>query len=364
MPELPNGLDRADGLDGRLGTDYIDGQILAQDETGDIDIQDIPIEELDDSPEIERGEQGTVTHTFRMGWDEALQRIQTLGRGTVLTDASGNITKVLSAKVKHLKPDLGLITIIAESLSFDLPPDEFNVVPVKLDIPLLKHPRYFYAFLGDGVGSATEQVNQCLIRFIQDYFDNPSAQYRNEISKMICNSIPSQGKPGDPIPKWIGGKFSGATYIPGTPLAKAAAIELIQKHWRGIETPYIAGFQLTWSQYYRGPVFINGGGYIEDPIYDATPQIPSYFCITQSGATIFDLIAKINPQCYSSNGLSNGTTNISWLRESDQESWERTLFKLTRTWIGSPVGHWDTELFTAAHRPQVPYDYLPYNNTP
>ena len=141
-------------------------------------------------------------------------------------------------------------------------------------------------------------------------------------------------------------------------MAKRAAMEIIQKYWRNTETPYLIGYQITWAQYYWLPQYLNPGGYIEDPISDG--GLPDYFWDTEAGS-IFALTAWFNPQCYSLTGMSNGGYAISWLRKADEVEWERTWFRVTRTWIGSAVGFWDTELFSASNRPQNPGDYLQIN---
>jgi hypothetical protein len=77
--------------------------------------------------------------------------------------------------------------------------------------------------------------------------------------------------------------------------------------------------------------------------------------------TIFDDLALFNPQCYSSNGTTSGTVNISWLRQSDSVQYARTWFKITRTWVGSVVGHWDVDLYNQNARPSAPSDYRAIN---
>lgn len=95
MADLPTGFDRADGLDGRLGTATPAGAINADSASGTTSIDDIPIEELPDSPTMERAEQATWTHRFRMSLQEAKTRILSLGRGTVREDSFGNLFTVL-----------------------------------------------------------------------------------------------------------------------------------------------------------------------------------------------------------------------------------------------------------------------------
>lgn len=149
--------------------------------------------------------------------------------------------------------------------------------------------------------------------------------------------------------------------------AFAAAQEIISKLWKQEDTPYEVAFQITWSSYYYFKPYYNPGGYIEDPIYDTNgylnPGLPAYFgspSFNYDANTIFDAISVINPQCYSPNGKapssgnpSLGNYNISWLRKADVVSYERTWFKVTRTWIGAPQAHWDSDLYTRNNRPNT-----------
>jgi len=91
------------------------------------------------------------------------------------------------------------------------------------------------------------------------------------------------------------------------------------------------------------------------------PGLPDYFGSTNgdygTGGTIFDNLAFYNPQSYYDN---TGKLNISWLRQADKQDYQRTWFKVTRTWIGSPIGHWDAQIYAKDFRP--PYNNNPLNN--
>lgn len=370
MAAIETGFDRADGLAGRNGTPTPAGAITARYNGNDVEVSALPIEELADSPTIERAEQGTITKKFRMPYTEALTQIQWLGRGLVREDSLGNVFKLLSATITHESGDKCVLTTVDESLSFDSPPDQFQIIPVELGINIIKHPRYFYAFLGDGQGSTTEQRNQMVIRLLQNYFENTTAAYRDALTVLLNDSIGSDAGVGNQPPaattyKPTRVEFTAGAKVSGTDIAKRAAMEIIQKYWRGEDTPYIVGYQITWSSFYFRPPYLNPGGYVEDPIFDANPQLPNYFWSPDyppTANTIFDFLAAINPQCYSDSGLSSGVPVISWLRKADELEYERTWFKISRTWIGSPVGFWDTELYTASRRPQVAGDYLVINS--
>lgn len=373
--ELPSGFNRGDGLEGRIGTPTPKSARIVQSSDAEGNpSSEIVTEEFEDSPEIERAEQATLTHRMKIDWNEAVTQISGLGRGTVKFDSYGNVTKILSSKIQHNKGGWATLTVTAEGVSFDTPPDQFSITPVELGINILKHPRYFYAFLGpNGYGSTEEVLNQYIIRFLQDYFENPNAVFRTALTNLIFRSIGTQAGVGTQPPKGFpnpGGNdwtkvFGTGSKIRGTDIAKRAALEIIHKFWRGEENPYVIGYQINHSFFSFRPPFMNPGGYIEDPIYQANPQLPDYFWSPDyppSARTIFDDIIKINPQCYSSNGKSNGQLLISWLRKADQMEEQRTWFKLDRTWIGSPVGFWDSQLNTKLERPTTAALYDPKTN--
>lgn len=366
MPDLPYGFDRADGVTelphgGTVGTPTPPGIILVTSAGGLSGIENTPIEELPESPEIERAEQATITKTYRMSWEECLNRITVIGRGSLVSDTWGNVYFVLSASIRHEQGGTGTLTVVMEAKTFDSPPDEFSIVPVELGINIIKHPRYFYAFLGDGYGSATELQNQMVIRLLQDYMENTSANYRDAIIKLLTDSIGhTDGAGFEPQPPaWNKANETfddvSSAFVAGTDAAKYAALEIIQKWWRGEETPYVVGYEITLSQYFFISPALNPGGYVEDPMDSVNPPFPEYFLSRtfppSFSDTIFDYIPAINPQCYSSDGTPTGFVNISWLRKADQVEYQRTWFKRTSTWLGSPVGFWDEQLYTSSERP-------------
>ena len=98
---------------------------------------------------------------------------------------------------------------------------------------------------------------------------------------------------------------------------------------------------------------------MENPIFDLSagnPGLPDYFgspAFDYSINTIFDNIGSYNPQCYSGTGVPGGPVNISWLRKADVWDYQRTWFKITRTWIGAASAHWDVDLYTQNNRPNT-----------
>lgn len=366
-------------------------------------------DEAADSPTIERSVQATAMHRCRMPWANALAYISVLPRGTVVQDAFGNIWRVLSASIQHEKGDVAILTTTAESVSFDSPPDEFQVNTVDMGIDIIKHPRYFpniyptSAELGTEVGFIKESI----IRAIQTYRDSPffptSSNLNGLLNGMIQENVVALTKNGTfayPVPNPAfnagapvtadfdsnGNPQSGNTVhlihtYPGTVsnspsvnLALAAAMEIITKLWRCEDTPYVPGIEIKFTQYFFLPPYLNLGSYLEDP----TNVIPNYFLQpdrpltelpphagisypTAGSDNIFALNAGINPQDYSNSGGVAGSTQISWLRKADEIDYERTWFKLTSTWIGSVIGYFDAQLYGGLSRPQQPSDYVTFS---
>lgn len=412
LDNLGHGIDWNDGLDGRAGTPSLAAQKKVHAANGATTIEDIPVESLEDSPVIERAEQCTVGHHYRLSYEEAINRLTIYGRGALTQDSGGNFYRVLSSTVQRQKMNKALLGVQSESLSFDVPPDEFSLRPVKLSVDIMKHPRYFFAlmptnqipnFVGNSDTNDQINVKQAIIRSIQAYRENPfipTASNLNNIvgflheqiiaghvsGKFVVSKVNPNYNPlfKSTLPVDVGtsaGLPPVAATTNGAPnptiyfyavntnssdpngkmaLAMAAAREIIGKLWRCEDTPLINGLELEWSEYYFRPPFINLGGYIEDPTL-ATPGLPDYFYSTayppDPSLTIFDGLSYFNPQCFSSTGIAGGPVLISWLRDADQIDNQRTFFKITRRWLGGTIGAWDADLYTQNNRPAVVSDY-------
>lgn len=422
---LPQGLDRADGLPHvvqgqtiQIGTPTSADGLSVKTPLGET-VDYIPVNELPDSPTIERAEQCTATHKVSCSWNAAQTYLTIYGRGKLLSDSGGNWYRVLSSTIQHKKGDYAELSITSESISFDNPPDEFSINPVKLNLDLLKHPRYFsnliplpsdtstYTTVGDYPVTVTySDIKQALVRMIQTYRDSPFFPSEDALNGQIQSSVLAGLKGGKlnitipfdgfvatnqetPPAFWDGTVAHVPTgnprYVivpvsvnlsnPSDPvtIAIAATKEIIYKLWRNEDTPLLNGWELTWTSYYWAPIRLNPGSYIEDPfglqggngqtaaIPNAVPPVPDYFFSTvrppNTSYNIFDYIAAYNPQCYSSNGLWNGGANISWLRDADTMEYNRTWFKVTRKWLGAPVGAWDKDLYNQDARPSSATDY-------
>lgn len=368
---LPVGELRADGVDINLGTpgnEFIGTQ-------SSLGANLIPIEETPDSPTIERAEQTTVTHKFTMSWADAVTQIKNLYRGQLYWNDSSQtedtaIFKILSVRITHVIGNTATLEIVSEALNIDNPPDLFNVSAVELGVNILKHPRYFWILRGGRGDSAQEQenglLNQQVIRLLQNYFDNSNINVRNAYIEWLYYSLGYPGSVVDglvvndsPITITQPPGTASRTFTPltGTDCAKYAAMEIIQKYWLGIETPYIAGWQITYSKYHWTPPQLHPGGVIDNPFETVDEQ----FLYDDNGDSIFKQMAALNPQCYSDNGKAEGNTSISWLRKADTVTFERTFYRQDMTWIGSPVGYWDTDLFGTS-TPDSGIDRCGYGN--
>ena len=379
---------------------------------GGVTINGIQVEELDDSPELERAEQATLTKRFRMPYNMGQQLIQFMARGTILQDNEGNKVRIMASTIRKEKPNMCTITIISEGLSFDLPPDEFSIEPIELGVDIIKYPRYFYSLLPQATDTVPQvYAKQAIVRAIQTFRDSPfypsnsvtslnglilsanlTGQVHDIIQSQLSNNkttvqVPNPNfNPAFPVtdPSLVPVQpYNGTiTYPPaatgtGQPnpqmvilsvdafvssdlvvqAAFAASQEILSKLWRVEDTPYQVATQITWSTFYYVKPFYNPGGYLENPIFQTgpgNPGLPDYFgspSFNYAVNTIFDKISLYNPQCYSSTGTTAGAVNISWLRKADVVDYQRTWFKWTRTWIGTASAHWDTDLYTQNWRP-------------
>ena len=418
---IPTGFDRADGetylpgqdgfASGRAGTPTPSQHVAIYGGGSD------KIEEYPDSPEIERAEQATFLHRLKCAsWETAKNFISALGRGTFLTDSTGETWRVLSTKIQSQRGGTADISVTAESISFDSPPDEFRITPVELNIDIMKHPRYAWALLPYTSGSSTytwigdtrqvisyNDVKQTIVRMIQTYRDAPFLASGDNVNGYVQNSIIKTFQASSGTISYVTVTYPNSSFVKTikevTPknnnnywdgnartrppqnfryytanisvnlanaadpvvIALAAAQEIISKLWRGEDTPPVTGYEVEWSQYYFAPPQTNGnlsfnpGNYIENPI----GIIPDYFLSpSQDGSdTIFDYFTRLNPQCFAVNGQPGGILSFSCLRKPDEIDYQRTWFRVTRKWLISMVGHWDKDLMTQKPRPLTAAEY-------
>ena len=460
---LPVGIDSADGVTVLplqpswspvpahvVGTPLPTGEAYVWTSTG---VNKPFTEEMDGSPRIERAEQCTCEHRLKMDKQSAINYWVQMPRGTIVTDSAGNIWRVLSCEYTRSSDLETELHYVMESLSFDSPPDDFGIHEVSMDLNIIKHPRYWWALcpyesdseiqVGDNWFGVTE-VKEAIIRMVQNYIESPFYPSANQINSLIqCNIInvlsngnfqiqtpnpnfkaPKSGSSDIPAPvTWDGFNAhipsTNCLYFlvtipstafnlsdPNDPIATAlaAAKELISKLWRQEDTPYIAGFELTWTQYFFHPVYLNPGGYREDPRdwvpgyfmdvaataavtliprgyqgslgQDPTPgatgitplnnmdQVPALQYGAGTGkSSILDCLVLYNPQCFSSDGTVNGVLNFSSLRTADDMDYERTWFKVPHKWKIATVGKWDSDLYKLLGQPG-PQNALGFNQNP
>lgn len=324
---IPNGLDTADGLNGHPGTPTNPDAIEVQPSA-------TFFEEFPDSPDLERAEQGTFQHRFRMDVGTGNIYIAGLGRGALQTDDSGNQSKILSARLMRKKGNQCELHITAESISFDTPPDDFSLSTIELNPALEKHPRY--AFLPADIRNL---INQAV---------NGSQLVSQNEAVNLVSSIASRDPATLPIDP-----DTGSTVTWNWNTAYLAAKELLLKRRIGEDTFYLPGFRVSWIQYFYMPQALNPGGYIEDPITEG--GLPAYFwSLNQEpdGNDIFTLLADYNPQFFSD--------GISWFRQSDDYQYVRTWFRISKTWIGAPYAHWDADVYSQFPSPYPPPPLHPY----
>lgn len=320
----PNCLDRADGTGIQPGTITPSGVVLQINNAGisinGQSLDSIFFEEDPDSPEIERSEQATIVHRFKCDPYTGQVLISSISRGTLFEDQYGNTSRCLSIKYNYMKGNVVAITITSEALSFDWPIDEFNIEVTELNPGLDRHPRY----------NDLTYYNRNIVK----QANMPNAPELNNTYFSLIN---------DPV------NFPGSGSAPSIKNPYNEARELLFKYYKGEEAFYLPGFKIQWAQYFSGPQYLNPGGYIEDPILQG--GLPYYFYsanfpqTTDTDTNIFAAMAEINPQLYVDPRSGSPKTSISWLRLCDSMVYNRTWFKVTRTWQGAPVGHWDNELY-------------------
>ena len=430
------GIDFADGVTvlpltprGSLGTPTVVGTPLPTanlylfgNETAETDIQEPP-----GYPIIERAEQCTCQHKLDMDYGVGKYYWSNLPRGTIVNDSAANIWRVLSCMLTRGAAGRCTFEYTMESISFDSPPDDFQLNEVSLDLNIIKHPRYSWALLPYVSDASTyttvgdtniyyTDIKEAIVRMIQNYTDSPFYPSATQVQGLIQSNImamlnlkvgQTNGKlqinyansaydgslpTVSPVP-WDGTNANRPTancpYFavsvpfdltnPANPItiAIAAAKELISKLWRQEDTPYIAGYEIVWTQYFFAPVYLNPGGFIQDP----RDWVPQYFMspdnngiipranqndafggdssapLGSHGESIFDYLTEYNPQCYATNGLRGGPLALSCLRKSDHYDYERTWFKVPHTWLCAPIGRWDKDIYTSGNRPQIATDF-------
>lgn len=329
---LPNYYNRADGNPTYGGTAPPPGAVKFNGVQGSSAGSTVTFfEEESDSPKVECGEQNTIVHTFNCDPYTAMLLQITYGqRGTIIQDNSSPplTSRVLSSTYQPIQKAGALIykvSITTEAISlFNNPPDEFQVDTVEINPALEKHPRYNALTYAD-----RDAVNRAQVVDSQDL----TQQYLQ-----VLQNIPGSGSasPGnDRTNRW------------------GQAQELLFKKHKGEDTFYFAGYKVQWSQYFYYPQPLNPGGYIEDPVSQG--GLPYGFWSTtglQGGQNILIVDSTThNQNMFPPVSGQAPNPSFSWLRQADTFQLNRTWFKLTRSWIGAPLGIWDNELYNPSTQP-------------
>ena len=334
--QMPCNFDRADGSDPAYGgIAEPAGAIKINTATGNTpgSFGYVPFfYEMSDSPEVESAEQSTIVHKFNCDYWTAQQYMATNPRGTYLFDSGNNVARVLSTKISPV-PRTGMrgvvltVTSEGEYPLFPNPPDEFDIETIEVNPSAEKHPRY----------TDLTYAERFLVRNA-DIVDNIdlAQQYKNQVNNIYTSSI-----------------AAGFTSQIATQ-QQAEAQELLFKKHKGEDSFYLAGYKITWSQYFWFPQLLNPGGYIEDPVYQGS--LPAYFWSTTGtvdGVNIFSNTTVYNYNLYP-NPNDNPVTppyGLSWLRQADTIHLNRTWWRLTKTWIGAPLGQWDLQWYSQTLQP-------------
>jgi hypothetical protein len=287
-------------------------------------------QEASDSPTVEFGEQCTITHKYYVDSNSGKLIQKNYQRGTIMVDSTGiNLSRVLSSVMQPMAKTNGrinILTVISEAKSFSNPPDEFTITPVELNPPLEKHPRY----------RALTYFDRFMVRNanLSDAVD-VAQSYEQTIQTMSSSLNPALDEKGQ-------------------------AQELLFKKHKGIESFYLSGYKITWTQYFWSPQTINPGAYIEDPFSYSGGSIPAYFWDTNqngSGTNIFAGTQVMNQNMFPNINIHDITYGLSWLRQTDEQVLNRTWWRLTKSWVGAPGGHWDVEIYSAEPQPLQTQDY-------
>ena len=328
---IPSTIDRADGSNPAIYGPYagiatpVGARIVSPSPTF--------FHEMPNSPTIEKSEQATIAHKFVMDWGTGKILLAALSRGSILIDSFGNISRVLSNRVDYLRGDAAMQTVTAEGVSFNVPPDEFDIEVLEFNPALQKHPRYAGLNQKGTSPSGTAYQAWQLVAIIQQAV----SQQLNNANLTLMSEFDT---------------LTGGTGLSTDPVLNQAGHELYNKLLKGEETFYLAGFRVRYSTFNFYPQNVDPGGRIEDPVNSGA--LPYYFWSNDGtgspSSNIFTALASaVSPQFYA-HGLS-------WLREADSQSYQRTWFRKTQSWIGGPAGgpfpngftftgHWDTDVYS------------------
>lgn len=315
------------------------------------------LEEEPDSPQIEVGEVTTIAHRFRCDYDTGVAIASALPRLTLLLDSTGLYSTVLNVSLNREKGNLAIVVITAEAI-LDPPPDEYSVTPIEFNLALEKHPRYqavlWYNMHTSGpfIGQKIDDTDYAGFEIIQAIKQSTNApqlvsQQESYYSILTPDNIAGYND--------LAVTLQGALYGDGSTYGDLIQ-ELLQRFWRGETEFYLSGYQIRHTIYYYGlgTIFpgyysippMDQGGYVQDPVVSGF--LPFYFWSLDGTFNTSDFnnaLALLPVQ----DGLTLYNDPVSlkfkWLRQADEVSWQRVWFRHTRTWVGGPLGIWDSKVY-------------------
>lgn len=336
----PSTYDRADGSPSAISNYAQYGGVATPSGARTVSPSPTFFYEMPTSPSIEKSEQATIAHRFVCDYGTGKTVLSALSRGSILTDSFGNISRMLSHRLDYLKGDAAMLTQTCEGVSFNVPPDEFDIEVLEFNPAIQKHPRYSGLNAANpsapGGGYSAWQIFSYLQQAVNQQLNGAFSTYIQQVFT------------------WLGVPQTGASITfptASSSILAQAAFELYNKMLKGEETFYLAGFRVRFSTFNFYPQNLDPGGRIEDPV--TSGNLPYTFWSNDGSgnpsSNIFTALASVvSPQFY-----SNG---ISWLREADSQSYQRTWFRKTQSWVGGPAGgafangftftgHWDTDIY-------------------
>lgn len=247
---------------------------------------------------VEQPNSGTLEYSDRVVFTKIYRALFSvcqaamLPKGSIGTGAMAGFIVATCALSKE-RGEMGLLTIRWEAGGGSdeggqsLPADEVSVHPVELQPVIERLPKY----------------------------------------ASLSNQIIGSGDDAEPVMKVIDDVIRAAT----TSARKAAllklleelslddyalALDLLDKKEHGTAVYYLAGLEYSWTSYHWATPNIELGGTIESP----GGPLAGYF-----------------------------DPGLGWLRKADAFDGSSGVFRLTRTWVGAPAGHFDDGIYSPAY---------------
>lgn len=277
-------------------------------------------EEMDNSPTLDLGEQATVVKVFKIDPIQAQTAETIYFRGQTFPDSNGNLFKILNVRFEYQKGDYYLMYVTSEGINVYIPPSEFDIQEVDINPAAQKHPRYaplnqvFYTTASGGNPAVPSKFNPIatVLLAVNQLQNSPVGQSITALP--ILNDVTN---------------FATQAHPSGDVVAQGAALELLKKLWRGEDTFSLGGYRISYSTFGYTPFDLDPGGRVEDPV--ANSLIDPFFTQDIDGNDIFtNLTATKSPQFFE--------RGVTFLRQPDTQTYQRTWFRRTQTWLMAPAG--------------------------